>query len=435
LKEVTVLLQVCKRDGRVVPYDKDRIIAAVYKAGATLEAAESTAEKVELDIRQGFGNTIPITEIEHLVDVVLCSNPSTEHIARSYSRYRNERTRVRERSSVLSKKIAEVMNFSSDSTKENANINGESTMGLIYRFASESSKDFSARELAPPQFMDAHSIGLIHIHDFDFYATGSQTCLQIDLKKLFKGGFGTGHGNLREPNSIGSYAALAAIVMQANQNEMHGGQSLPMFDFQMADGVRKSLKSNVKMFLNFWQNIDISHIPSDVFRLPKGGNFYDTELRDYLISVADYDNLYLDSVLNRAYEKTIKDTHQAMEGFIANLNTMQSRFGMQVPFTSINYGTDTSEEGRLVTKELLLCTEEGLGNGETPIFPVQIFKVKNGVNYEPNSPNYDLFKLAMKVSAKRMFPNFSFLDSSFNKPYYKEGRPETEVAYMGIMRV
>ncbi len=223
--------------------------------------------------------------------------------------------------------------------------------------------------------------------------------------KLFKGGFNTGHGHLREPKSIGSYAALAAIAIQSNQNDQHGGQSIVDFDYAMADGVRLTYQRYLR---------EAFEIQSDL--LNNAEMKYDTDLRWRE---------------NYAMKKTVRDTYQAMEGLIHNLNTMHSRAGAQVPFSSINYGMDTSWEGRLAMEQLLLATEAGLGNGETPIFPIQIFRVKEGVNYNPEDPNYDLFKLAMRVSAKRLFPNFSFIDAPFNLKYYKPGHPETEVGYMG----
>ena len=272
-----------------------------------------------------------------------------------------------------------------------------------------------------PRFAALHDNGDIHIHDLDFYATGTLTCCQTDPLKLFAdGGFNTGHGHLRTPNSIGSYAALAAIILQANQNEQHGGQSIPNFDYAMAPGVdktfKKALKRNLEKYNQFAEKAINVTIPDDVV-------FGDDEKLKKLKVPA--------SVIKVSNEDTEKQTFQAMEGFIHNLNTMHSRAGAQVPFTSINFGTDITPAGRLVSKYLLEATMNGLGKGETPIFPISIFKVKEGVNYNPEDPNYDLFKRSMEVSAKRLFPNFTFIDAPFNLQYYKPGDYHTEIATMG----
>ena len=289
----------------------------------------------------------------------------------------------------------------SDLKRDNANINGDSPMGAMLQYGANSAKEYNLEYLIKPEISELHRDGWIHIHDLDFYAW-TTTCTQIELRKLFKDGFDTGHGHLRAPKSIGSYAALAAIAIQSNQNDQHGGQSVVDFDYAMAEGVKYTYIKYLK---------EARKIAEDLC----GQDFQWNERW----------------ILDYAMEKTTRDTYQAMEGFIHNLNTMHSRAGAQVPFSSINYGTDTSWEGRLAIEQLLLATEAGLGHGETPIFPIQIFRVKEGVNYNPEDPNYDLFKLAMRVSAKRLFPNFAFIDAPFNLQYYKPGHPETEVAYMG----
>ena len=286
----------------------------------------------------------------------------------------------------------------SDLKRDNANINGDSPMGAMLQYGANTAKEYNLEYLIKPAIAELHRDGWIHIHDLDFYAW-TTTCTQIELRKLFKNGFNTGHGHLRAPKSIGSYAALAAIAIQSNQNDQHGGQSVVDFDYAMAEGVRCTYQKYLKEGYEICERLN--------------------DLKDKAW------------ILDYAMEKTTRDTYQAMEGFIHNLNTMHSRAGAQVPFSSINYGTDTSWEGRLAIEQLLLATEAGLGHGETPIFPIQIFRVKEGVNYNPDDPNYDLFELAMKVSAKRLFPNFAFIDAPFNLQYYKPGHPETEVAYMG----
>lgn len=286
----------------------------------------------------------------------------------------------------------------SDLKRDNANINGDSPMGAMLQYGANTAKEYNLEYLIKPAIAKLHRDGWIHIHDLDFYAW-TTTCTQIELRKLFKNGFNTGHGHLRAPKSIGSYAALAAIAIQSNQNDQHGGQSVVDFDYAMAEGVRYTYQKYLKEGYAICERLN--------------------DLKDK------------GWILDYAMDKTTRDTYQAMEGLVHNLNTMHSRAGAQVPFSSINYGTDTSWEGRLAIEQLLLATEAGLGNGETPIFPIQIFRVKEGVNYNPDDPNYDLFELAMKVSAKRLFPNFAFIDAPFNLQYYKPGHPETEVAYMG----
>lgn len=289
----------------------------------------------------------------------------------------------------------------SDLKRDNANINGDSSMGAMLQYGANSAKEYNLEYLVKPDIAELHRSGWLHIHDLDFYAW-TTTCTQIELRKLFKDGFNTGHGHLRAPKNIGSYAALAAIAIQSNQNDQHGGQSVVDFDYAMAEGVKYTYMKYLKEARKICEDL----CGQDVQCNEKW-------------------------ILDYAMEKTTRDTYQAMEGFIHNLNTMHSRAGAQVPFSSINYGTDISWEGRLAIEQLLLATEAGLGHGETPIFPIQIFRVKEGVNYNPEDPNYDMFKLAMRVSAKRLFPNFAFIDAPFNLQYYKPGHPETEVAYMG----
>lgn len=289
----------------------------------------------------------------------------------------------------------------SDLKRDNANINGDSPMGAMLQYGANTAKEYNLEYLIDPKIAQLHRDGWLHIHDLDFYAW-TTTCTQIELRKLFKNGFNTGHGHLRAPKSIGSYAALAAIAIQSNQNDQHGGQSVVDFDYAMAEGVKYTYEKYYKEAASICEDLH-----------GRDSEFNEKWIQDY------------------ALNKTTRDTYQAMEGFVHNLNTMHSRAGAQVPFSSINYGTDTSWAGRLAMEQLLLATEAGLGHGETPIFPIQIFRVKEGVNYNPEDPNYDLFKLAMKVSAKRLFPNFAFIDAPFNLQYYKPGHPETEVAYMG----
>lgn len=446
-----------KRDGRTVPYNIEKISNAIRKA---MEAAgrkdpeESVrlADLVEKRLVEKFDSQTPnIEDIQDCVEDILMEN-GYAFVARKYILYRNERSLARERNSNLMRIYDELTNKAanlSDIKRDNANIDGDTAMGVMLKYGSEGAKDYYEKFVLTPSQTKAHKEGDIHIHDFDFY-TLTTTCCQIDIKKLFKGGFSTGHGYLREPNSIHSYAALACIAIQSNQNDQHGGQSIPNFDFGLALGVTKTYK---KLYMaNLYKAInllapelnqtreDIKKIITDIEKnyalypsLEMSAEYLEKE-KEALLSIID-DEKTLDRILSFSTtltrEETEKETHQAMEGLVHNLNTMHSRAGAQTPFSSINYGTDTSPEGRMVIRNVLLATESGLGNGETPIFPIHIFKVKEGINYNPEDPNYDLFKLACRVSAKRLFPNFSFIDAPFNKIYYKEGHPETEVAYMG----
>ena len=335
-----------------------------------------------------------------------------------------------------------------DLMRDNANINADTAMGAMLKYGSEGAKQFYLSRVLKPEHAKAHINGDIHIHDLDFY-TLTTTCTQIDIKQLFKNGFSTGHGFLREPNDIASYSALACIAIQSNQNDQHGGQAIANFDYGMADGVRKTFRRN------YIRNLarELLWLMGEEDReaaLLKIRGYIE---RDHGLTITiNHYNAYMDAELewlenlygavggiresqaiayNYAVQDTERATYQAMEAFIHNLNTMHSRAGAQVPFSSINYGMDTSPEGRMVIRNLLLATEAGLGNGETPIFPIQIFRVKEGVNYNPEDTNYYLFKLAMRCSAKRLFPNFAFLDAPFNAQYYDPSRPETEIAYMG----
>ncbi|MDE6285285.1 MAG: anaerobic ribonucleoside triphosphate reductase, partial [Bacilli bacterium] len=323
-----------------------------------------------------------------------------------------------------------------DNKRENANIDGNSAMGTMLQYGSTVSKEFTKSYLMKKKYSTAHDEGFIHIHDMDFMAMGTTTCMQIDLSKLFKNGFSTGHGHLREPNDIMSYSALAAIAVQSNQNDQHGGQSIPAFDYYLAPGVlktfRKSLIAKIKDYIDLEDLNDFINVTSIEKEVSKISTIdvAATYFEKYYKNSESLKRMFEMSI-KKALEKTEDRTYQAMEAFIHNLNTMHSRAGAQVPFSSINFGTDTSSEGRMVTRNYMLAAEAGLGNGETPIFPISIFKVKEGVNYNPEDPNYDLFELSCRVSAKRLFPNWSFLDSSFNKPFYKEGDYRTEVGYMG----
>lgn len=415
-----------KRDGRRVDYDRTRIVYAIEKAENQLDnrtesIALDIALKVELKLEALNKESVSIEKIQDCVIQCLKLNHAHD-CAKIYEKYRKERTHQREIRGSLMKSI-EKMTFSenSDEKKENANIDGNTSMGMMLQYGSSVSKNFAKHFLLKEEHSDLHDAGIIHIHDLDFYAMGTLTCCQIDLTKLFNSGFSTGHGSLREPNDISSYTSLAAIAIQSNQNDQHGGQSIPAFDYDMAAGVRKTFKK----VLQYECEILEEEVDRTVIEQL---NQFELETIDLM---KEYTPVIINRVLKRVYNQTIKKTYQAMEALIHNLNTMHSRAGAQVPFSSLNFGTDTSIAGRIVSEQLLLAHEAGLGNHETPIFPILIFKIKEGINFEEHSPNYDLFRLALRVSSKRLFPNFSFLDAPFNAKYYQAGKIETEVTYMG----
>jgi ribonucleoside-triphosphate reductase len=448
---------IIKRDGRKAPYDRSKICKAINSAmKACNRPSDKESEKlallVEEKLEEKYNNLSPsVEDIQDIVENVLMEN-GYAIVAKKYILYRAERTKEREKNSPLMR-IYDELTFAdallSDMKRDNANIDGDTAMGTMLKYGSEGAKNYYEKYLLTPEQAKAHIEGDIHIHDFDFYSL-TTTCCQIDITKLFKGGFSTGHGFLREPNDIASYSALACIAIQSNQNDQHGGQSIPNFDYGMSGGVKKTFR---KIYIsNFFKalellvpnfNLDLDKV-KEIFKdiSEKAGEIpsidmtekFVTEEKNAFEKIINNNDLY-NKIHKFTYDTTLKETdkatYQAMEAFVHNLNTMHSRAGAQTPFSSINYGTDTSSEGRMVIKNILLATEAGLGNGETPIFPIHIFKVKEGVSYNPTDPNYDLFKLAIRVSAKRLFPNFSFIDAPFNIPYYKKGRPETEVAYMG----
>ena len=452
-----MITSIKKRDGRVVPFDLDKIQLAVTKAfeGSGSAKGEETARAIseqvekELENNESIGSIPTVEEVQDTVERVLIEKGFVR-TAKAYILYRAERSRVREMNTRLMKVFEDIAYkdaIDSDIKRENANINGDTAMGSMLKFGSEGSKQFYDMFVLNPAHAEAHREGDIHIHDLDFL-TLTTTCCQIQLSTLFKDGFSTGHGVLREPNDIASYSALACIAIQANQNDQHGGQSIVDFDYGMAPGVSKTFKKRFRdnlsraLCLKFnVENADeearnvLSAIEEETGLFPtlQENEAIKAALSEKLGKWAAEDTAreVFDFAQKYAVKETRRATYQAMEALVHNLNTMNSRAGAQVPFSSINYGTDTSPEGRLVMEQILLATEAGLGRGETPIFPIQIFRVKEGVNYNPGDPNYDLFRLAIRVSAKRLFPNFSFLDAPYNLQYYKPGHPETEVGYMG----
>lgn len=451
-------IEVVKRNGKKVEFDGTKVAMAIKKGfdSVLLDSEENEKKYNTKDIQKVYQavikkiakdylplGKIKIEEIQDLIEENL-KKYDYQDVYESFSEYRQRRANARiafrdDKNMAKLQKSIEGLGLKSaaeeDSKRENANIDGNTAMGTMLQFGSTISRAFTEAYLMKKKYAEAHSNGDIHIHDMDFEAMGTTTCTQIDLSKLFKNGFSTGHGFLREPKDIISYAALAAIAIQSNQNEQHGGQSIPAFDYYMAPGLLKTFKKQYKQavyelldFSDFISFINMDRVEKEIDKLTSID--VDTKVFEGIYKDSTEVKKIFEKGYETAYKKTNRQTYQAMEAFIHNLNTMHSRAGAQVPFSSVNFGTDTSPEGRMVIKNFLLATDAGLGRNETPIFPISIFKLRKGTNYEVTDPNYDLFKLAIKVSAKRLFPNFSFMDSSFNKPYYK-GDYNTEVAYMG----
>jgi ribonucleoside-triphosphate reductase len=411
---------VVKRDGRVVGYNEEKIKAAIRKAMLQTERGEDEALIQKIADRIGITGKerMSVEEIQDRVEVELMNSPRQE-VAKRYIAYRDQRSiarRAKTRDMFL--EIIEAKN--NEITRENANMNTDSPAGMMMKFASETTKPFVDDYLLSQEARDAVRNGYLHIHDKDYYPTKSLTCVQHPLDKILKFGFTAGHGESRPAKRIETASIISCISLETAQNEMHGGQAIPAFDFYLAPFVRSSFIEEIKT-LESLTGKDLSHL-------------YDTEMKDY--ESKSLDGLQGDErYVQHAVNKTVERVHQSMEAFIHNMNTIHSRGGNQVVFSSINYGTDTSAEGRCVIRELLNTTYQGVGNGATAIFPIQIWKKKRGVSYLPEDPNYDLYKLACKVTARRFFPNFVNLDATFNQhEKWRADDPERyryEVATMG----
>lgn len=454
-------LMVVKRNGKKVEFDGSKIALAIKKGFDSIVSSdqEEKGERKysEKDIQKVYqavlnrvdkeyrdAGKIKIEEIQDMIEEEL-EKKGYEDVYRSFSEYRDRRNQSRQNFADDKKmhkflKSLENLGLKSaneeDAKRENANIDGNSPMGTMLQYGATVSKEFAKAYLMKPKYAESHDSGEIHIHDMDFFAMGTTTCCQIDLARLFKNGFDTGHGYIRPPQDISTYGSLAAIAIQANQNDQHGGQSVPAFDYYMAPGVLKTFKKQFKQAIydsldleGFLPFVNMDKIAKEIDKLESIE--FDHQIFYPFAKGSPEIEKIIEMGYNKAIQKTNRATQQAMEAFIHNLNTMHSRAGAQVPFSSVNLGTDTSPEGRMVTRNFLESTEAGLGHGETPIFPVSIFKIKEGVNYNPEDLNYDLFKLACKVSAKRLFPNFAFVDAPFNLQFYKPGDVNTEIAYMG----
>ena len=445
-------IYILKRDGSQQPYDGEKIRSAVDKAfrAAGLIDEEGYALRIESLIQTELCHRnaqVAVEEIQDRVEAELMN--LAPQVAKKYIIYREWRTVQREKRTTLKRTMDGIVSIEkNDINLGNANMSAYTPSGQMMTFASEVTKDYAMKYLLSAPFARAHAAGDIHIHDLDYYPTKTATCVQYDLADLFERGFHTKNGSIRTPQNIQSYATLATIVFQTNQNEEHGGQAIPAFDFFMAPGVRKTFIRQLadrllyahsllsgrslsdeerKAFVEALRGLEppLAHTDAAAEALAAGLERIGCQLPATAVRLA----------LEEAYQRTKRDTHQAMEGFVHNLNTMHSRGGNQVVFSSVNYGTDTSEEGRMVIRELLAATVEGLGQGEVPIFPIQIFKVKEGVNYSEadyakaqadfagalagkytfETPNFDLLLLACKTTSHALFPNFVFLDTPFNQ--------------------
>ena len=416
-------MKVMKRDGRLTEFNRQKIIDAITSAmmrtekGIDLNLAAKIAEEIEHHI---FDKpSVSVYDIQDMVEKKLM-NSSRKEVAQCYIIYRYNRD-VARKSKTKDIFLDIIGAKANDITRENANMNADTPAGMMMKFASETTKPFVDDYLLSSDIRQAMRKGYIHIHDKDYYPTKSLTCLQHPLDRILENGFRAGHGASRPAKRIETASIIGCISMETIQNEMHGGQSIPAFDYYLAPYVKKTYQEEVKK-ISAVVGSDLSHLN-------------DYQVKDY-IYVKDISNLSGDErYIQLAINNTVNRVHQAMEAFIHNMNTIHSRGGNQVVFSSINYGTDTSAEGRCVIREMLNSTYEGVGNNETAIFPIQIFKKKRGINYLPEDPNYDLYQLSCKVCARRFFPNFLNLDASYNQnDLWKENDPkryEYEVATMG----
>ena len=415
-----MIKQVIKRDGRVVTFNNQKIVAAILKAMNVTEAGEDIvlAAQIANAISQIDKEQMSVEEIQDCVEMELMKSPRKE-VAKRYIAYRNQRSLARNaKSNEIFQEIIDAQ--ANDITRENANMNADTPAGMMMKFASESTKSYVDACLLSEDVREAVQNGYIHIHDKDYYPTKSLTCIQHPLDVILENGFRAGHGESRPAKRIETAAVLACISMETVQNEMHGGQAIPAFDFYLAPYVRLSFHEELKK-ISSYNGKDYSYLN-------------DSRIEDYI--KRDLTGLVGDEkVIQHAINMTVGRVHQAMEAFVHNMNTIHSRGGNQVVFSSINYGTDTSAEGRCIIREILNTTYQGVGNGSTAIFPIQIWKKKKGVSYLPADPNYDLYKFACKVSARRFFPNFLNLDASYNQDdAWKADDPKRyihEVATMG----
>ena len=415
-----MIKRVTKRDGRVVEFNNQKIVAAILKAMAITEKGEDIvlAAKIADTISKSEKEEMSVEEIQDCVEMELMKSPRKE-VAKKYIAYRNKRSLARNaKSNEIFQEIIDAQ--ANDITRENANMNADTPAGMMMKFASEATKAYVDSCMLSEDVRDAVKNGYIHIHDKDYYPTKSLTCIQHPLDKILEHGLKAGHGESRPAKRIETASVLACISMETVQNEMHGGQAIPAFDYYLAPYVRKTFQEELKK-IGAFENKDYSYLN-------------DVKIDDYL--KRDLTGMLGDErIIQHCVNQTVGRVHQSMEAFVHNMNTIHSRGGNQVVFSSINYGTDTSAEGRCIIREILNTTYEGVGNGSTAIFPIQIWKKKRGISYLPTDRNYDLYRFACKVSARRFFPNFLNLDASYNQDdAWKEDDPrrfEHEVATMG----
>ena len=421
-----------KRDGTLEQFNLSKIRNAISNV---LDEKDINTVLTKIEKNLPKKDKVTVEEIQDIVEKTLMSLKFFEQ-GKSYILYRKQRENIRNSKTSLTKTFKEVLDADgSDISRENANVDGKAPMGLMLLFGSEIEKDYVKRYMISPKFTELHDGGDIHIHDLNMYAC-TFNCCNIGLKELFRKGFNTGHGTLRPPQSISTALTQAAIVVQANQNDMYGGQGIPLFDYELSPYIAKTLGSNIKDTIEsvLGQEIDFN-FKDFCFSLCEKNNssLVDESLKELESKIYEFVGDKTKKVLELSRKRTFKDTFQACEGFVHNLNSLNSRAGSQVPFSSINYGTNTTPEGQMLIENTLEATEEGLGNGETSIFPVQIFKIKEGVNANPGDPNYYLLEKAVEVTSKRMYPNFVNIDVPGNIEYYQEGKPETEMATMGAL--
>ena len=415
-----MIKNVIKRDGRVVEFNNQKIVAAILKAMSVTEGGEDIvlAAQISDKISKSGVEQMSVEEIQDCVEMELMNSPRKE-VAKKYIAYRNQRNLARSaKSNEIFQEIIDAQ--ANDITRENANMNADTPAGMMMKFASESTKSYVDNCLLSEDVREAVVNGYIHVHDKDYYPTKSLTCIQHPLDKILENGLKAGHGESRPAKRIETASVLACISMETVQNEMHGGQAIPAFDYYLAPFVRKTFQEELKK-VGEYEGTDYSYLN-------------DVKIEDY-ISQSLRGLKGDERIVQHAVNQTVGRVHQSMEAFVHNMNTIHSRGGNQVVFSSINYGTDTSAEGRCIIREILNTTYEGVGNGSTAIFPIQIWKKKRGVSYLPTDKNYDLYKFACKVSARRFFPNFLNLDASFNQDEaWREDDPkryEHEVATMG----
>lgn len=427
-------MYITKRDGSLEAFSLEKIINAIEKAYKSTYGDTCDNDICVIINYLDKNYSSELTSVESIQDCIEKSlmECGFSNVAKNYILYRKRRENIRLSKTKVNRVFDEILKANgSDVSRENANVDGNAPMGLMLQFGSELEKDYVTRNLISEKFVDLHNEGFFHIHDLNFYAC-TFNCCHIDLETMLKNGFSTGDGFIRTPKSIQAAASLAAIIIQSNQNDMFGGQGIPMFEYNLAPYIVPTFAKRLKECLEIALGNDLSNeVENFIFSLYKEKKSVLGNLNDVKNFVYTYVKEKTDYIVNKALVLTDKDTYQAMEAFIHNMNSLHARCGAQVPFSSINYGTGTTAEQRMVILNVLKATDAGLGHHETPLFPIQIFKVKEGVNALKGDPNYDLYQYACSITAKRFYPNYVNIDVPFNLQYYREGKPETEMATMG----